>query len=310
MRKLVISAGAVVLLVAILAIPIAAWMGAGALHPLHRPLDKSLVEAADAVLARDSALREDFSVTAQDGTILRGWLAIPASNTNDSPADWVMLLHGSGDNRVGMIGAADFLLQAGYAVTMMDSRAQGESGGEQATFGWRERDDVHAIIDALEPHHRVRHLYALGISMGAGIALQAAAFDPRIEAVVAEAPFASLREASYDYVSFRHGTWLGETILFPAALAGVSAMERAGGFDVDANSPEASVRRRPFPILLIEDGDDDNLPARHVRLIFANATGPKQIWVIPGAAHASGLGADREGYRQHVLQFFAKKGKN
>lgn len=305
MCRFLIIACLFILLVAVLAIPIAAWMGAGALHPFHRPLDRSLIEAADAVFERDSARREDFSVTAQDGTILRGWLAIPVAKVNDSPVDWVMLLHGSGDNRVGTIGAADFLLHAGYAVTMMDSRAQGESGGEQATFGWTERDDVRSIIDALESQHRVRHLYALGISMGAGIALQAAAYDSRIEAVVAEAPFASLREASYDYVSFRHGTWLGESILWPAAAAGVSAMEKAGGFDVDANSPEASVRKRPFPILLIADGEDDNLPARHVKLIFANAVGPKQIWVIPGAAHASGLGADREGYRQHVLQFFA-----
>ena len=308
MRKLVIIAGGFVLFVAILAIPIAAWMGAGALHPIHRPLDNSLLEVANDVFARDSAHREDFSVTARDGTILRGWLATPTSKASDSPADWVILLHGSGDNRVGMIGAADFLLRAGYAVTMMDSRAQGESGGEQATFGWKERDDVRAIIDALEARHRVQHLYALGISMGAGIALQTAAYDSRIEAVVAEAPFASLREASYDYVSFRHGTWLGKTILLPAAIAGVSAMEKTGRFDVDANSPEESVRIRPFPILLIEDGEDDNLPARHVRLIFANAAGPKRIWVIPGAAHASGLGADREGYRRHVLEFFGNFG--
>jgi hypothetical protein len=39
--------------------------------------------------------------------------------------------------------------------------------------------------------------------MGAGIALQSAGIDPRMEAVVAEAPFASLPEASYDYAGLQ-----------------------------------------------------------------------------------------------------------
>jgi len=66
---------------------------------------------------------------------------------------------------------------AGYSVVMMDSRAHGASEGAMATYGWLERNDTRFIVDALESSEYPRHLFALGESMGAGIALQSAAVD-------------------------------------------------------------------------------------------------------------------------------------
>src|SRR5262249_445580 len=99
---------------------------------------------------------------------------------------------------------------------MMDARAHGASEGPIATYSWLERNDTRTAIDALLQDERQRclsiqwhgpggpvcapkHIFALGESMGAGITLQSAAADPRIEAVVAESSFANLREAAYDY---------------------------------------------------------------------------------------------------------------
>ena len=66
------------------------------------------------------------------------------------PRNWVLLFHGVADNRMGVLGFADFLLRHGYGVVMMDSRAHGESGGTQATYGWQERGDVKDIVNQLE----------------------------------------------------------------------------------------------------------------------------------------------------------------
>jgi len=92
---------------------------------------------------------------------------------------------------MGVLEHARMLLLAGYGVVMMDSRAHGASEGSMATYGWLERNDTRFIVDALESSEYPRHLFALGESMGAGIALQSAAVEPRIEAVVAEASFAT-----------------------------------------------------------------------------------------------------------------------
>jgi len=117
---------------------------------------------------------------------------------------------------MGILEQALILLRTGYGVTMMDARAHGESEGPVATYGWLERNDSRAIMDALIATEHPVHIFALGESMGAGIALQSAGADPRIEAVVAEAPFASLHEASYDYAGLQKYPLLGKTVFAPA----------------------------------------------------------------------------------------------
>src|SRR6202035_1738830 len=134
---------------------------------------------------------------------------------------------------------------------MMDSRAHGRSGGDMATYGWKERYDTVSIANELYASEKVRHLFALGVSMGGAIALQSAAVEPRIEGVVAEDPFADLREVSYDYAGLFLSPLLGKTLFRPAIIVGMREVAKAGDFQPDDVSPEKAVAARPFPILLI-----------------------------------------------------------
>ncbi len=210
MRRRLIRIALILLLFPPFLAALAGWLvGPAYLHPIRRELTPDLIREADASFVASGGHREDFNVRAPDGVMLRGW-KVSAPQPNGS---WVLLFHGVADNRVGVIGQSEFLLRAGYGVVMMDARAHGASEGPAATYGWLERNDTRAIIDALfysEQHKYITrqmsinpdlpivprpafHLFALGESMGAGIALQSAAADPRIEAVVAEASFASPR---------------------------------------------------------------------------------------------------------------------
>jgi fermentation-respiration switch protein FrsA (DUF1100 family) len=98
---------------------------------------------------------------------------------------------------------------------------------------------------------------------------------------------------------------MGRTLLRPAVIAGIYAIQREGQFSVDDISPERAVGERSFPILLIADGQDTTLPPRHVQRIYTAAAGAKPVWVVPGAAHASGFGAAPAEYERRVLAFFA-----
>src|SRR5208337_1294644 len=129
------------------------------------------------MLTRTGATKEEFDVLAKDGIVLKGWKVRPDS----ANGDWVLLYHGVSDNRTGVLGHAELLLRHGYNVVMMDSRAHGETGGSMATYGWKERYDTVAITNALYSTEKVQHLGALGVSMGAAIALQSAAVESRIE---------------------------------------------------------------------------------------------------------------------------------
>ncbi len=296
---------AVLVLPSLLSIPVGYWMAAGALHPPRRPLTPQMITQADVVFREAGAMREDMNVTASDGTILRGWLVRPATGLSGGkePYDWVLVLHGIADNRMGVFDHAAFLIRAGYGVAMMDSRAHGESGGAMATLGWKEREDVRVIISALENRERVRCIFVLGVSMGASIALQAAAADPRIAGVIAEAPFRSLREASYDYAGFHVSPWLARIPLRPGVEVGLRALQHESGLSVQAISPERSVSARAFPVFLISDGDDETLPARHAKAIYEAANGPKRIWIVPHAPHASGIGMASGEYESRCLDF-------
>jgi hypothetical protein len=140
--------------------------------------------------------------------------------------------------------------------------------------------------------------------MGAGIALQSAAVEPRIEVVVAEAAFASLHEAAYDYAGLQRYPLLGMTLLAPGAWTMIYHGELAAGFPAGEVSPEKAVASRPFPVLLICDEDDTVLPCRHTKRIYAAARGPRQMWKVPRAFHTAALGYEPAEFRRRVLGFF------
>jgi len=275
-------------------------IGAGALHPAN--LNPERLQEAEQTFKRTRAADADFTVRANDGAELRGWKVIPPS----ANGDWVLLFHGVSDNRTGDLGHAEFLLRHGYSLVMMDSRAHGKSGGDMATYGWKERCDTVAITDALYSSEKVRHLYAHGVSMGAAIALQSAAVEPRIAAVSAEDPFASLREVTYDYAGLDVSPFIGKTLFRPASIFALRALEEAGGFNPDEVSPEKAVAQRSFPVLLICGTNDHRIPCRHAEAIYDAATGPKELWIVQGAGHATALGQAPAQYENRVVGFFEK----
>lgn len=280
-------------------------LGRGVLHPMVRQLTQPWIQASARVLQAADAVPEDFVVRAPDGALLRGWKVRPAR----ANGDWVLLFHGVSDNRTGMTGQAALLLRHGYGVVMMDSRAHGESGGNMATYGWLERQDTRAVVDALNSAEMPRHFFALGSSMGAAIALQSAAIEPRIAGVVAESSFSDLREVTYDYAGLHWSPWLGKTLFRPGAWTVISTAQKEGDFSIDEVSPEKSVSARPFSVLLICDGSDRIIPCRHTRRIFKAASGSKELWEVPRAGHASAIGAEPAEYERRVITFFDNLGR-
>lgn len=191
-----------------------------------------------------------------------------------------------------------------------------------ATYGWLERNDTRAIVDALLSSEAERlaggstpetnratarkptpHIFALGESMGAGIALESAAVDPRIEAVVAEASFASLPEAAEDYAGLQKYPLLGKTLFAPGAWMMIERGESIARFPASEVSPEKAVAARAFPVLLICDGADSTLPCRHSEKIYVAASGPRQLWKVPQAFHTGAMAYEPQEFTRRVLQF-------
>src|SRR6202049_1725131 len=133
--RLTYVAATLLLLAPIFAAFVGRALGPGLLHPQN--LNPMRLEQTEEMLNRTGAAKEDFLVHAPDGVELHGW-KVRARSPN---GDWILLFHGVSDNRTGVLGHAELLLRHGSNLVMMDSRAHGASGGDSATYGWRERYD-------------------------------------------------------------------------------------------------------------------------------------------------------------------------
>ena len=146
MRRLIWILSILLALVPVFAAVAGMMLGPGILHPMNLNPDR-LPQMAE-MLERTTAKKKDFEVRAPDGVALRGWKVRPAKATGD----WVLLYHGVSDNRTGILGAAEFLLRHSFSLVMMDARAHGKSGGEIATYGWKERFDTRSLKLSSQPN--------------------------------------------------------------------------------------------------------------------------------------------------------------
>jgi uncharacterized protein len=201
------------------------------LHPGRRLLPASDTREAHEMARRQQSEVEEATVVAADGARLKAWSFHSLSGNGNA----VLLLHGLSDNRMGMIGYAELLLSHGFSILMPDARGHGESGGELATYGMLERDDVHRWLDWLREHQHPVCIFGFGESMGAALLLGSLSSETGFCAVAAESPFSTLREVAYDRVGqfFRLGPWLGRSVFRPVVEVAFQYARWKYGLDLE-----------------------------------------------------------------------------
>ena len=274
-----------------------------AVHPLRRPLSPSAEATAERTAETLNSELEDVQISAPDGIVLRAWFVHPRNPNGDD----VILLHGVGDNRLGMAGYAGFLLRHGYGVLLPDSRAHGISGGDVATYGLRESADISKWIDWLQATRHPSCVFGLGESMGAALLLQSLQTERRYCAVVAESPYATFREVAYDRVGqfFGLGPWVGRVLLRPVVELSFLYVRVRYHANLDLVDPEAAVAATPVPVLLIHGHEDNNIPDRHCELI-AERDPTLVFWDVPGAGHTGAYRARPVQFETRILGWFTK----
>jgi uncharacterized protein len=279
---------------------LAIFLGELAFRPQRVPVNER--QSAEATAVRFGAALREVSVIASDGSHLQGWFARPAKADGDA----VILLHGVGDNRQGMMGFAELFLSNGFTVLVPDSRAQGESEGDFPTYGLKESDDVHRWFDWLVMQQHSKCIFGMGESMGAAVLLQSIEKENRFCAVVAESSFASFRQIAYVRVGqfFHTGTWLGKVALRPAVELAFLYGKLTRGINLADASPERSVVGSRVPILLIHGLADDNIPFQQSERIRAHDPVGIVLWEVPLAGHCGAVNAGGQEFNTRVLGWF------
>ena len=123
----------------------------------------------------------------------------------------------------------------------------------------------------------------IGSSLGAAVALQAAAEDDRIKAVVAAESFSDLETIARE----RAPTFLTNGSIRKAfAIA-----EAQGKFVVADVSPVRAAARIHAPVLLLHGAVDRETSLSHSQRIFDALARSKQLIVVPSAGHNQALQA-------------------
>lgn len=244
----------------------AEWGANAIVHPWRRPL------------VSEPALPHEAITIRSDGLALRGWLF----RTTKARRGLIVYLHGVSDNRRGAQGIAARFGPKGYDVLAYDSRAHGQSEGAVCTYGFHEKRDVRAALDALHAEDAI----LFGSSMGAAVALQAAAEEPRVRGVIAQSPFCDLRTIIAD-----RAPWFASA----ADVAGALALaEQRAGFRIADVSPQAAASQIRVPVLLIHGANDRETPPQHSEAIHAALAGPRKLLIVPRAGHNDALAREDE----------------
>ena len=239
----------------------------------------------------------EVSIQSTDGLELAGWW-VPGNNASRS----VVLVPGiEGDKSYRhVVKTASVYAGAGYAVLMIDLRAQGRSEGEQVTMGYKEVRDVRGALSWLNERGFVPGEVVLhGFSLGGATVLRAAP-ESGVSAVVEESAYADLPlilrqrlpKASGLPSFFTPGIFLmGKLFL---------------GIDPWAVRPEEDARRlceERVRLLIIHSKDDEAVPFEHAERI-RKACPEAAFWKIEGYRHVGAYAHPR--YRERLLNFLRR----
>ena len=244
---------------------------------------------------------ENVNFPSRDGTMLSGWF-VPASVPD--PQGVVVLCHGMMANRAEMMPWAESLWKKGLALLMFDFRGTSLSEGDKCTAGCYEPQDLRGALDYIESRPDCANLPigAFGFSMGGAAVIMAAADDPRIQAIVSHGAYATLDGAIRQRCKHHFG---------PLAPIALRIMMRLGNrrnwfvaSPLSVAPLKALARMTPRPLLLLHGERDPIIPAHHARKLYAAATGPKELHMLPRSRHKRINRKIRLQAHERVVQFF------
>jgi fermentation-respiration switch protein FrsA (DUF1100 family) len=249
------------------------------LHPARQTASEDLLRA-------NGIDFQAVELVTEDNVRLSAWYT-PSKN-----GAVILVAHGYGDKRIEDYHV--LFASHGYGVIAWDFRAHGESEGDFSSLGYYEVLDAKAALDFALAQPGVEHVGAWGGSMGAVTMIRATAQYPKIEALVADSPFATLEEE------------MDLRVPFPILRALIRFFaERQSGVTVDSVRPVEDIARiSPRPVFLIQGMGDGMVPLDSAQRLYEAAGEPRQLWTENDVPHLNMYAYYRMRYTKRVIKFF------
>lgn len=186
----------------------------------------------------------------------------------------VLLFHGHGSNKSGVIKEAESFNKMGYNTLLLDFRAHGNSEGNTCTIGYNETEDVKLAYDYIK-NKGEKNIVLWGISMGASTITKAVKdYQLEPQKVILEMPFGTIKDAVHGRLKI-----MG----LPAEPVGTLLTFWGGtehGFWAFGMKPQEFASSIKCPVLLQWGKNDPRVSQSEEEILFKNIPNTQKKFVI------------------------------
>lgn len=171
----------------------------------------------------------------------------------------------------------------GFSFCSFDFSAYGRSGGEFATLGLRESEELKSVINHLTENFGICSYYLWGRSMGAATAIHYSSQNFNyVRGMVLDSPFSDVRVMIKDTLA-ESGVprFITALCLLPIS----STVKDKTGYDVLDNSPAERAAKIQVPTMIMVGEQDTMTRADRVKEIFDAIPGTKRLCSKKGMAN-------------------------
>lgn len=221
----------------------------------------------------------------------------------DEPKRIILAMHGWRSSWSKDFGAiADFWHDNNCAVLYAEQRGQNGSSGEVMGLGVLERYDCLEWIRWINENcSKELPVYLCGISMGATTVLMASGMGlpENVHGIMADCGFTSIygiwKHIVKNNLHLPYHLWWKDA----KAICEKKMLEESSEYStVDA------MKRNITPIIFVHGEEDRFVPVDMTYENYEACTAPKQLLIVPKAAHGMSYLVDKARYEESVLQFW------
>jgi len=249
------------------------------------------------VLETRALPHEELTVRSFDGLLLRGTYYEYAPG---APIE--IMFHGyRGTPERDLSGGVMRCFAVGRSCILVTQRGNGESQGNEITFGIKERKDCLSWINlAIQKFGPDVKLILTGMSMGAATVMMAAGetLPPNVVGVLADCGYTTPGEIIRGVME---NMGLPSKLLYPFVRLGALLY---GGFRLEETSPLKAMQRCKVPVLFFHGEKDTYVPCEMSRRNYEACVSRKRLVIIPDAEHGLSSVVGLQKYMHELKDFF------
>jgi pimeloyl-ACP methyl ester carboxylesterase len=222
---------------------------------------------------------EEIRFPTRRGRQLYGWW-IPAGTATREPPPILILVHGWGRNVERTLPYARQLHLLGYALLTFDLRNHGSSDPDRYPNLLMFSEDIRAAVD-FATARASGPIGVVGLSVGGGAAIHAAAHDERIASVVTVGALAHPADVMRREFGKRHVPYV------PVVWLTLEYLQLRIGARFARFAPVSVIGRARARILLVHGAADTVVPVDQARkLAAAGRPETVRLWTLTGRGHS------------------------